>query len=122
VLNSSGLNLSLLKDKMGTTNPAYMHPHDIAAMGLEDDCLVEIHSADGCIAAVICANERIKPGVIAMHHSWGGIPDARSDDKVREIGANTNRLIDNLKNTQRYTGMTQQSAIPVYITRKECAA
>jgi anaerobic selenocysteine-containing dehydrogenase len=122
VLNSSGLNLSLLKDKMGTTNPAYMHPHDIAAMGLEDDCLVEIHSADGCIAAVICANERIKPGVIAMHHSWGGIPDAKSDDKVREIGANTNRLIDNLKNTQRYTGMTQQSAIPVYITRKECAA
>ena len=36
---------------------------------------------------------------------------------MREIGANTNRLIDNLDNTQRYTGMTPQSAIPVYITR-----
>jgi anaerobic selenocysteine-containing dehydrogenase len=119
VLNSSGLNLSLLRKKMGTTNPAYMHPDDVAALGLEDDCLVEIHAAGGSIGAVISATDRIKPGVIAMHHSWGGIPGTEDDDRVREIGANTNRLIDNLANTQRYTGMTQQSAIPVYITRSE---
>jgi anaerobic selenocysteine-containing dehydrogenase len=122
VLNSSGLNLSLLRKKMGTTNPAYMHPDDVSSLGLEDDCLVEIHAAGGSIPAVVCATDRIKPGVIAMHHSWGGAPGIDSDDRVREIGANTNRLIDNLANTQRYTGMTQQSAIPVYITRKEDAA
>ena len=57
-----------------------------------------------------------------MHHSWGGIPGTEDDNRVREIGANTNRLIDNLANTQRYTGMTQQSAIPVYITRTGEAA
>jgi len=70
----------------------------------------------------LCANDRIKPGVIAMHHSWGAAPSAENDKRVREIGANTNQLIDNLENTQRYTGMTQQSAIPVFITRKEEAA
>lgn len=122
VLNSSGLNLTALKAKMGTTNPAYMHPDDVAALGLEDDCLVTIESEHGRIAGVVCANDRIKPGVIAMHHSWGGAPGAESDARVREIGANTNQLIDNLENTQRYTGMTQQSAIPVAITRREEAA
>jgi anaerobic selenocysteine-containing dehydrogenase len=122
VLNSSGLNLDLLREKMGTTNPAYLHSEDIAELGMEDDCLVEVHSADGSILAVLSANDRIKRGVIAMHHSWGGLPGAESDARVREIGTNTNKLIDNLKNTQRYTGMAQQSAIPVYITRKEEAA
>jgi anaerobic selenocysteine-containing dehydrogenase len=122
VLNSSGLNLSLLKKKMGTTNPAYIHPDDAAALGLEDDCLVEIHSEFGKIPAVISATDRIKPGVIAMHHSWGVAPEPGADERVREVGANTNKLIDNLAITQPYTGMTQQSAIPVFITRKEAAA
>ncbi len=122
VLNSSGLNLSLLRKKMGTTNPAYIHPDDLATMGLEDDCLVEVHSEYGSIPAVICANDRIKPGVISMHHSWGVAPEPGADERVREVGANTNKLIDNLAITQPFTGMTQQSAIPVYITRKEEAA
>jgi anaerobic selenocysteine-containing dehydrogenase len=122
VLNSSGLNLELLKKKMGTTNPVMLHPDDMAALGLEEDCLVEVHSSHGTIAGVARAYDRIKPGVVTMHHSWGGVPGDDSDDRVREIGANTNRLIDNLANTQPYTGMAQQSAIPIYITRKECAA
>ena len=81
-----------------------------------------MHSAHGSIAGVARAYDRIKPGVITMHHSWGPVPSPEADEQVREHGANTNRLIDNLANTQRYTGMTQQSAIPVYITRKEQAA
>jgi len=122
VLNSSGLNLNLLREKMGTTNPAYLHPDDIASLGLEDDCLVEICSEAGTITAVAKANAKIKPGVVAMHHSWGAAPGPDSDAQVRTVGANTNRLIDNRKNTQTYTGMTQQSAIPVSITRKPEAA
>jgi anaerobic selenocysteine-containing dehydrogenase len=122
VLNSSGLNLSLLKKKMGTTNPAYMHPDDIVALGLEDDELVYINTDHGRIPAVISANKHIKTGVIAMHHSWGVAPEPGADERVREVGANTNKLIDNLTITQPYTGMTQQSAIPVYITKNEAAA
>jgi len=122
VLNSSGRSLSLLQKKMGSTNPVLLHPDDMAALGLEEDCLVEVHSSHGTIPGVARAYDRIKPGVITMHHSWGPLPGPGADDKVREFGANTNRLIDNRANTQRYTGMTQQSAIPVYITRKEQAA
>ncbi|MEP5765717.1 MAG: molybdopterin-dependent oxidoreductase [Halieaceae bacterium] len=122
VLNSSGRSLSLLQKKMGSTNPVQLHPEDMAALGLEEDCLVEVHSSHGTITGVARAYDRIKPGVITMHHSWGPLPGPNADEEVREYGANTNRLIDNLSNTQRYTGMTQQSAIPVYITRKEQAA
>ena len=122
VLNSSGRNLSLLRKKMGDTNPVLMHPDDMAHLGLEDDCLVQVHSAHGAVAGVARSYDRIKPGVITMHHSWGPVPGPEADELVREHGANTNRLINNLANTQRYTGMALQSAIPVYIKRKEQAA
>ena len=122
VLNSSGRNLSLLREKQGTTNPVLMHPDDMAALQLEEDSLVEVYSEYGCIAGVVRAYDRIKPGVVTMHHSWGALPGPGADDEVREQGVNTNRLIDNLANTQRYTGMALQSAIPVYVTRREEAA
>jgi anaerobic selenocysteine-containing dehydrogenase len=122
VLNSSGRNLSLLREKMGDTNPVLMHPDDMAHLGLEDDCLVQVHSAHGAVAGVARRYDRIKPGVVTMHHSWGPLPGPDADEQVREEGANTNRLIDNRANTQRYTGMTLQSAIPVYVTRKEQVA
>jgi anaerobic selenocysteine-containing dehydrogenase len=122
VLNSSGRNLTLLRNKMGSTNPVLLHPDDMSALGLEDDCLVRVHSAHGSIAGVARSYDRIKRGVITMHHSWGPIPGPDADEKVREQGANTNRLIDNRANSQRYTGMALQSAIPVYVTREEQAA
>jgi anaerobic selenocysteine-containing dehydrogenase len=122
VLNSSGRNLSLLRKKMGDTNPVLMHPDDMARLGLDDECLVRVHSAHGAVAGVARSYDRIKPGVVTMHHSWGPLPGPDADEQVREEGANTNRLIDNLAHTQPYTGMAQQSAIPVYITRQEQAA
>lgn len=122
VLNSSGRNLSLLRKKQGDTNPVLLHPDDMADLGLDEDCLVQVHSEHGCVTGVARAYDRIKRGVITMHHSWGPVPGPDADEQVREQGANTNRLIDNRTHTQRYTGMTRQSAIPVYITRKEQAA
>jgi len=65
------------------------------------------------VPAVVRADPRIRRGVVAMHHSWGVAPDDPSAGDVRAVGANTNRLIDNLHALQRYTAMTQQSAIPV---------
>ena len=115
VLNSSGLNLSVLRGKSGTTNPAMLHPADLEALGFADDQLVEVHSEYGCIPAVLRADPRIKRGVVAMHHAWGVAPDDEAVDDVRRFGSNTNRLVDNTSHRQRYTGMARQSAIPVYL-------
>ena len=116
--NSTGPELRLLKSK-GTTNPAFMHPQELAALQVADGEIVEVHSRHGAIPAVVTASDDIRPGVISMSHCWGGSPDptANADQKVREIGSNTNRLIDNLENAERYSGMCRQSSIPVAIRK-----
>jgi len=116
--NSTGPELSLLQSK-GTTNPAYMHSTDLATLGIADGEVIEVYSAHGSIPAVAAASDDVKPGVISMSHCWGGSPDpaARSDSKVREMGSNTNRLIDNRQDAEKYSGMPRQSTIPVAVRK-----
>jgi len=116
--NSTGPELSLLKSK-GTTNPAYVHSTDLAALGISDGEVIQVHSRHGAIPAVAAASDDIRPGVISMSHCWGGspAPEADSDAKIREIGSNTNRLIDNLDGSEKYSGMPRQSSIPVAIRK-----
>jgi anaerobic selenocysteine-containing dehydrogenase len=116
--NSTGPELSLLKSK-GTTNPAYVHSGDLNHLNIEDGELIEVYSKHGYIPAVAKASDDIKPGVISMAHCWGGAPDSKAevDAKVREIGSNTNRLINNLENFEKYSGMPRQSTIPVSIRK-----
>ena len=115
VLNSFGHNLPALKKKSSTTNPAHLHPADLAALGIEEDDEVQIASSHGQISAIVKADAKIKPGVIAMHHCWGLSPDKQGS--VRENGANTNLLVSSETDTQRYTGMTRSSSIPVRIKK-----
>jgi len=114
VLNSFGRNLPKLLEKSGTTNPANIHPDDLKLMGIDDDAEVVIESRHGSITAVVKANKRIRPGVVAMHHCWGASPDQQAP--VREVGANTNKLVSDIEGLQRYTGMTRSSGIPINIS------
>jgi len=114
--NSTGPELSALAAK-GTTNPAYIHPDDLIELGIEDGDIIAIHSATGRIPAVAKGSPDIKRGVVSMAHCWGAAPDGTGDDRVREIGANTNRLIDNLRHPEKYTGMARHSAIPVKLAK-----
>ncbi|MGK0501069.1 MAG: anaerobic selenocysteine-containing dehydrogenase, partial [Oceanicoccus sp.] len=108
--NSTGPELTLLKGK-GTTNPAYINSEVLASLGIKDGEIIEVYSEHGTIPAVAAASDDVKPGVISMSHCWGDSPDpsAGSDAKVREIGSNTSRLIDNLQNNAMYSGMPRQS-------------
>ncbi len=116
--NSTGPELTLL-GKKGTTNPAHIHPSELQAMGISDGEIIEVRSAHGVIPAVAAASDDVRPGVISMSHCWGASPDpsAQADTRIREIGANTNRLINNLENAERYSGIPRQSCIPVAIAK-----
>ncbi len=114
--NSTGPELSFLAKK-GTTNPAYINPEDLAELNIADGDVISITSDRGQIPAVAQSSPDIKRGVVSMAHCWGGAPGERSDDKVREIGANTNRLINNLDHASKYSGMARQSSIPVKLTK-----
>ncbi len=100
--NSTGHDLPALRE-LGTVNYAYMHPHDLAELGLEDECPVEIRSPKASIRSCVKASLDIKRGVVSMAHGFGA--------------ASTNRLVDDEINFDPITGQCRQSAIPVTVTR-----
>ena len=110
VLNSLGRELEPLAAK-GTTNPLYVHPEDLAALGIEADALIEVTSPFGQVVGVAASAPEMKRGVVAMSHAWGGL--SSTDDKVRNDGSPTNRLISTDVGYDRITGMAVQSALPV---------
>ena len=113
VLNSLGTELPALA-RRGTTNPAYMNPADIEALGLINGDLVTVTSPRASLTAVVEAAPDIRRGVVSMSHTWGG--SSLTDEKVREIGAPTNRLVSTDHGYDAVTGMPVQSAIPVAVT------
>jgi len=114
VLNSTGTELPGLARK-GTTNSAYMHPDDVAELGLESGDVIEISSPQASLLGVVEAAEDVKRGVISMAHSWGG--RSLTDEKVREIGSPTSRLVSTDVGSDPVTGMVVSSAIPVAVAK-----
>ena len=107
------LNLPALKTKSGATNHANMHPRDLETLGILDDSEILVKSKHGEIPAVVRSNDRIKQGVIAMHHCWGPPPGQQAP--VRETGSNLNALVNGGEDLQPYTAMARMSGIPVNI-------
>ena len=114
--NSTGPELSVLAAK-DTTNPAYINPADLDELNIADGDIISIRSERGEIPAVVKSSPDVKRGVVSMAHCWGSAPDGSGDGKVREIGANTNRLINNLDHPEKYSGMARHSAIPVALCK-----
>ena len=112
VLNSLGTELPVLA-AVSTTNYAFIHPDDMAELGAEAGGLVVIESPSGSVTGVVEKAPEMKRGVIAMSHAWGGL--SLTDEKVRDEGSPTNRLIVNDVGYDRITGMAIQSAIPVRV-------
>ncbi|MFM8564323.1 MAG: molybdopterin-dependent oxidoreductase [Acidimicrobiia bacterium] len=113
VLNSFGSELSALGAK-GSTNPAYMNPDDMEAYDLADGDIIEISSPRATLQAVVESAPDVRRGVISMAHSWGG--SSLTDEKVRDIGSPTSRLVSVDRGYDTVNGMVVQSAIPVRIT------
>ncbi|MFN0146744.1 MAG: molybdopterin-dependent oxidoreductase, partial [Dehalococcoidia bacterium] len=111
--NSSGRDLTEVREKIGTTNYAYMNPIDLAELGVGPGDLVTITSDRASILGVVASTADVPTGVISMSHSWGDTPE--HDHLVRTIGSSTNRLVNLDKHHEKYTGMSWQSAIPVNI-------
>ncbi|MDO9364014.1 MAG: molybdopterin-dependent oxidoreductase [Sphingopyxis sp.] len=110
--NSTGQNLSALTAKR-TTNPAFLHPDDMARIPCTEGDIVRIRSAAGEVVAEARAAEGMRPGVVSMAHAFGG-PDV-GPDEVRTHGASTNRLVSETVRYDPITGQSLQSAIPVSI-------
>jgi len=114
VLNSTGTELPALAKK-GTTNLAYMNPLDLASLGISDGDIIEISSPRAVLHGVVEGAGDVKQGVISMAHSWGG--RSLTDEKVRDIGSPTSRLVSVDVGHDPVTGMVVSSAIPVAVKK-----
>lgn len=112
--NSTGGHLSALKAKR-TTNPAHIHPEDLAGLGVADGDMIRIASPHGEVHALAKASEGLRRGVISMAHGYGD-PDA-GPEAIATQGASTNRLVSETSGFDPITGQSLQSAIPVRVMR-----
>ncbi len=108
--NSIGHPLEKLRART-TTNPAYIHPDDLATLGLEEGDIIAIESAHATIHGVVKPSDKVRRGLVSMAHAYGDA-DATKDD-VRERGSSTNRLVSETVDYDPITGQSLQSGIPV---------
>jgi anaerobic selenocysteine-containing dehydrogenase len=112
--NSVGTDIEALTRRYGT-NPAFLHPDDLAREGLSRGDLVRIASPHGEALAVAWPDKDLRPGLVSMCHCWGGDPEDEGD--VREIGTNTGLLISVEEDCARFSGIPLMSALPVRLAR-----
>jgi anaerobic selenocysteine-containing dehydrogenase len=112
VLNSTGRDIPG-QNHGKTYNPAYMHPQDIAELGLSSGDQINLRSARASIPALVEADPNLRRGLVSMSHSWGGAPD--TDAEFRQGGACTGRLVSDNENFEKYTAMPRMSNIPVAV-------
>ena len=111
--NSVGTDIDALTKRYGT-NPAFMHPDDLAEADLSRGDLVQIKSPHGELTAVAWPDPDLRPGLVSMCHCWGGDPSKPGD--VRETGSNVGLLISVSEDTARFSGIPLMSALPVRVT------
>jgi anaerobic selenocysteine-containing dehydrogenase len=110
--NSTGGHLAALRAKR-TTNPAHIHPDDLAKIGAHDGDLVRITSPVGSIIGIATASDEVRRGIISMAHAYGDV--GSGPDTVASIGVSTNRLVKETVDYDPITGQSLQSAIPIKI-------
>lgn len=113
-INSTGLGLDIL-NKGKRHNPTYMHPDDIAELGLVSGDPIRIASRHDSIPSIVEADATLRRKVLAMHHAFGGLVE--EDGRVAELGSNIGRLIANDVDYDAITGIPRMGNIPVSISR-----
>jgi anaerobic selenocysteine-containing dehydrogenase len=118
VYNSSGRDIAALQ-RGRSYNPAYLHPGDLADLGLAEGDTIRIASQRASILGVATADATLRRGVLSMAHCFGDAPE-RDGEHLR-IGSTTGRLVDSERDYDPITGIPRMSAIPVSIAREEIA-
>jgi anaerobic selenocysteine-containing dehydrogenase len=119
VINTTGRTLpGLMRGRH--YNPAFMHPDDLARLGIAAGDLVEIRSEYDAVTSIAEADADLRTGVVSMSHNFGANPGEPEDPRVD--GANTNRLLRCDVEYDRYTGIPRMGALPVAVVRKATRA
>ena len=97
------------KNPMG--NPAYLHPEDLADLGLAPGDAAILQSEHSSIEVVVEADARLRQGIVSMSHCFGGDPAAPGD--VRRYGGSAAKLIAVDRDFDPLMGMPKMTGFPV---------
>ena len=111
-MNSVGPDMLALNHGRAHT-PAFMHPRDLAALGISGGTLVNVYSRHGAMLARVEADDSLLPGVVAVVHGFGAsITHAGHQDDFA-MGS-VSRLV-NMDERDPISGIPRMSALPVAV-------
>lgn len=114
--NSMGTDHPDLRGRYGT-NPAFMHPTDLADLGLARGDLIRVESDHGAVETLAWPDPALRRGLVSMSHCWGASPTAAADrsDTAKTAGANVGLLISVEEDYDPYSGIPWMSGFPVSV-------
>jgi anaerobic selenocysteine-containing dehydrogenase len=110
--NSMGTDHPVLRKRYGT-NPAFLNPQDLEALGVERGDRLRIASAHGEIEVIAWPDPGLRRGLVSISHAWGGEPEAV--DQPMKHGAHVGRLISVEQDFDPYSGIPWMSGFPVSV-------
>ena len=111
-MNSMGQSLPALGQGMQQT-PAFMHPDDLAALGLQGGARVKVCSRHGHMLAQVRKDDSLRRGVVSIVHGFGGAMAHASPSDERALGS-VSRLL-NMDERDPISGIPRMSAVPVSV-------
>jgi anaerobic selenocysteine-containing dehydrogenase len=109
-----------MPDNRPRHNPAFLHPDDLALLGLVPGDVVILRSRRAAIPAVVAADETLRRSLVSITHGFGGGPEY--DDLVRDRGSTPGRLSTNDEMFDRYSGQPRMSNVPVRVERPDAGS
>jgi anaerobic selenocysteine-containing dehydrogenase len=95
------------------SNPLFVHPDQLAELGVDAGAVVQVTSKHGRVQAVIEADATMRRGDASMTHCYGGFPGEEDDPRV--YGTNPSRLLSIEEDLQAISLMPHMSAVPISI-------
>ncbi len=103
-------------------HPAYMHPADLASLGIAPGTLVAISSRRATVHAVVKDAADLRRGVVSMSHGYGvdlarlGPDSDPGEPQAWSMGNHTGALASaELDYQEPHTGLPRMSSIPVHV-------
>jgi anaerobic selenocysteine-containing dehydrogenase len=107
--NSSCIDASTHRGRL--YNPAFLHPLDMAELGLSAGQPVEIIGEDAVSQAIVEPDDHLRRGVLSMSHGYG----TSEEQEVEQRGTNVNELTAVDAVYDPYSGQPQMSNVPVQV-------
>lgn len=113
-MNSAFSNSAMARRRY-PTNPAFMHPTDMAENSIAEGDRVRVASPYGAVFAFAQADPSLRRGLVSMSHGWGLADDSTDPEHIK--GAFVGRLISLKHDLQTINYMPRQSGVHVAVER-----